>query len=264
MTAVPPTDAPPLRAPLAARIVPAGVFYGWAIAVAIGALMMVVVGIGYYGLAVFLNPLQEEHGWSNGAVSGAAALYFIASGIASALFGPLIDRHGPMWLMTAGFILVGLSAVLVGFVEELWHLYAVYLLLAIGFGMSSNVATNAIMTRWFMVRRARAMSVSATGISLGGVFLTPLGAKLVDIGGLELAAPVLGGLVLIVTLPVLWGVIAYDPRQMGLHPDGEDPALSLAAASTRIDAGSQFRPGRSHRRCARSRSGASPSPSRSC
>ena len=242
MTAVPPTDAPPLRAPLAARIVPAGVFYGWAIAVAIGALMMVVVGIGYYGLAVFLNPLQEEHGWSNGAVSGAAALYFIASGIASALFGPLIDRHGPMWLMTAGFILVGLSAALVGFVEELWHLYAVYLLLAIGFGMSSNVATNAIMTRWFMVRRARAMSVSATGISLGGVFLTPLGAKLVDIGGLELAAPVLGGLVLIVTLPVLWGVIAYDPRQMGLHPDGEDPALSLAAASTRIDAGSQFRP----------------------
>jgi sugar phosphate permease len=227
--------------PLAARIVPSGVFYGWAIAVAIGALMMVVVGIGYYGLAVFLNPLQEEHGWSNAAVSGAAAVYFIGSGIASAFFGPLIDRHGPMRFMSVGFVLVGVSAVLIGFLEELWHLYAVYLLLALGFGMSSNVATNAIMTRWFMVRRARAMSVSSTGISLGGVLLTPLGAKLVDVGGLELAAPVLGAVVLVVTLPVLWGVIAYDPRQMGLHPDGEDPALSLAAASTRLDRGTQFR-----------------------
>ena len=31
----------------------------------------VALGIGYYGLAVFLRPLQEAHDWSNAAVSGA-------------------------------------------------------------------------------------------------------------------------------------------------------------------------------------------------
>lgn len=236
------TDASlPMRRPPFARVFPPGVFYGWAIAAAVGTLMLVVAGIGYYGLAVFLNPLQEEHGWSNSAVSGAASMYFLASGVTAAFFGPRVDRHGPMGFMTVGFILVGGAASLIGFVQELWQLYAVYLLLAFGFGMSSNVATSAIMTRWFMVKRARAMSVSSTGISLGGVILAPVGAWLVDQGGLELAAPVMGLLVLAVTLPVLWGVIAFDPRQMGLHPDGQDPKLSLAQTEARMDAASQLR-----------------------
>ncbi len=231
----------PRRVPPLARVFPHSIFYGWAIAGAVGTLMLVVAGIGYYGLAVFLNPLQEEHGWSNSAVSGAVSMYFLASGLIAAIFGPVVDRRGPMGFMTAGFLLVGGSAMLIGFVQELWQLYAVYLLLSLGFGMSSSVAVNAIMTRWFMVRRARAMSVSSTGISLGGVILAPVGAWLVEQGGLELAAPVMGLLVLVVTLPVLWGIIAFDPRQMGLHPDGIDPALSLAQSGSRIDAASQLR-----------------------
>jgi sugar phosphate permease len=235
-----PPDLAPRMPPLG-RVFPAGVFYGWAIAAAIGTLMLVVAGIGYYGLAVFLNPLQEEHGWSNSAVSGAASLYFIASGVTAAFFGPRVDRHGPMGFMTAGFVLVGVAAMLIGFVKELWQLYAVYTLLAFGFGMSSTVATSAIMTRWFMVKRARAMSISSTGISLGGVIFAPVGAWLVDRGGLDLAAPVMGLLVLAVTLPVLWGVIAFDPRQMGLYPDGMDPAVSMGATRARMDTASQLR-----------------------
>lgn len=203
--------------------------------------MLVVAGVGYYGLAVFLKPLQEEHGWSNSAVSGAVSMYFLTSGITAAYFGPHVDKRGPMGFMTAGFLLVGGAAMLIGFVQALWQLYAVYLLLALGFGMSSNVAVNAIMTRWFMVRRARAMSVSSTGISLGGVLFAPLGAWLVGQGGLELATPVMGLLVLAVTLPVLWAVIAFDPRQMGLHPDGIDPTVSLAQTSARMDSASQLR-----------------------
>ena len=222
-----------------ARVFPERVFHGWAIAAAVGTLMMVVAGIGYYGLAVFLNPLQEEHGWSNSWVSGAASMYFLASGVTAAFFGPKVDRDGPMRFMAIGFVLVGGAAALIGFVQELWQLYAVYLLLALGFGMSSNVATSAIMTRWFMVRRARAMSVSSTGISLGGVILAPVGVWLIDRGGLELAAPVMG--LLAVTLPVLWGVIVFDPRQMGLHPDGIDPEISLGETEARMDAASQLR-----------------------
>ncbi len=236
------TDASlPRRHPPAARLFPSSLFYGWAIAVAVASLMLVAAGIGYYGLAVFLNPLQEEHGWSNASVSGAASLYFVTSGLTAAFFGPRVDRRGPMGYMTVGFLLVAGAAALIGFVEELWQLYAVYLLMALGFGMSSNVAVNAIMTRWFMVRRARAMSVSSTGISLGGVILAPVGAWLVDQGGLALAGPVMGAMVLVVTLPVLWGVIAFDPRQMGLHPDGQDPRVSLAQTRARMDAASQLR-----------------------
>jgi len=208
------------RRPIAARLLPSGVFYGWYIALACAALMFVGMGVGYYGLAVYLGPLKEEHGWSNTAVSGATGLYFSLMGVTSAFVGPRIDEQGPLRFMVVGIVLEALAAGLIGFVESLWQLYAVYATLAIAVGMSAGVAINAIMTRWFVRRRARAMSISATGVSLGGVVLSPLISRLIDIGGLELAAPAMGALILAVALPVTLFVIVWDPREMGLDPDG--------------------------------------------
>ncbi|NUQ55632.1 MAG: MFS transporter [Dehalococcoidia bacterium] len=219
------------RFPPAARILPSNVFYGWYIALACGLLMFVGVGVGYYGLAVFLKPLKDEHGWSTTLVSGATGLYFTVSGLTSGFVGPRIDRSGPMKFMIAGAILNGFSAAAIGFVEEAWQLYAVYTVLAVAFGMSSAVAVNAIMTRWFVRRRARAMSISSTGVSLGGVILSPLISKMIDIGGIELAAPVMGALVASVSLPVILLVVAWDPADMGLKPDGNLPPAPESAAS---------------------------------
>ena len=177
----------PRYTPPAARLLPPNVFYGWYIALACAVLMLVGVGVGYYGLAVFLRPLKEEHGWSTTAVSGATGLYFAISGVAAALVGGKIDRSGPMRFMVVGMLGTSVSIGFVGYVQSLWQLYLLYSALAVSFGISSAVAVNAIMTRWFVRKRARAMSISATGVSVGGVILAPTGTKLIDIGGLELA-----------------------------------------------------------------------------
>jgi len=224
-------ESPPLtqhsvRLPLAYRFLPRSVYYGWYITVACALLMFVGVGVGYYGLAVYVRPLQEEHGWSNAAVSGATGLYFSLSGLAAAFVGPYIDRSGPVKLMTVGIILNGLAAASIGLVDTLWQLYLAYSVLAIAFGMSGGVAVNAIMTRWYIRRRARALSFSSTGVSAGGIVLSPFIARLIDVGGIGLAAPVMGILVVTVALPVILLVIAWDPHEMGLLPDGlkEPPA----------------------------------------
>ena len=216
---------------MAARALPGSVFYGWYIAVACAALMFVSVGVGYYGLAVFLRPLREANGWSNGAVSGATGLYFTVSGITGAVIGSRIDRNGPLRLQRAGIFLLAGAVSLVGFVSSLWQLYALYTVLAVGFGMTTGVAVNAIMARWFVNRRARAMSISFTGVSVGGVVLVPLGTALVGAGGLELAGPVLGALILVVGLPVLWGVLVWEPSEMGLLPDDGAPPPKVVRAS---------------------------------
>ena len=66
----------PRKLPPAARILPKRLFYGWYIAIACAVFSFVGVGVGYYGLAVFLKPLKDEHHWSTTAVSGATGLYF--------------------------------------------------------------------------------------------------------------------------------------------------------------------------------------------
>ena len=224
----------PFAIPLAARILPSRVFYGWYIAIGCAAMMLVAGGVAYYGLAIFLGPLQDDHGWSNAQVSGATSLFFLVSGVVAALVGPLIDRYGARPFQVVGTIVTGGFAMLVGGVNELWQLYLVYTLVAVGNGLASVVTINAIMARWWIRRRAKAISVSSTGYSLGGVILTPLGAWMVDVGGLSLAAPVLGGAVLVITLPVVLWVLVFDPRDMGLLPDGDRSEEEAEAAVRRM------------------------------
>lgn len=209
-----------VRLPPAARLLPDRVFYGWYVAVACSVLMLVGVGVGYYGLAVFLRPLQDEHGWSNTVVSGATGLYFSLSGLTGFVIGPRVDRVGPMRFMLVGSVLLACSISLIGFVQSIWQLYAVYAVLAVAFGLATSVSVNAVMSRWFVAKRAKAMSISSTGISVGGMVLAPAGSALIDAGGLELATPVMGLLVLAGALPVILFVIVADPAHMGLEPDG--------------------------------------------
>ena len=211
---------PQPQRPLAARLWPASIYYGWAIVFACSTLLFVSVGVGYYGLAVYLGPLQELHGWSNGQVSLATGLYFAASGLTGALVGPLIDRYGARPWMAPGLILIGVSSLGIGQVDQLWQLYFVYLGLAIGTGMSAGVAVNATLARWFLHRRAWAMAVSSTGVSLGGVVLSPLNGFLIEGFGLDVATPIMGALIVVVGLPIVLFVLVWDPRQMGLPQDG--------------------------------------------
>lgn len=215
-------DLPPHR-PLAARLLPANVYYGWAIVFACAALLFVSVGVGYYGIAVYLGPLREVHGWSNADVSLATGMYFIFSGVTSALVGPLIDRQGARLWMAPGLILLVAASAVIGHVTELWQLYLAYIVMALGSGMSAGVAVNATLARWFVHRRAWAMAVSSTGVSLGGVVLSPVNGVLIDQFGLGVATPAMAALILLVGLPIVAFVLVWDPRQMGLSQDGLEP-----------------------------------------
>ncbi|MDA0366205.1 MAG: MFS transporter [Chloroflexi bacterium] len=226
--------------PLGVRVLPRRLFYGWYIAIGASVVMFVGVGIGYYGLAVFLRPLQEEHGWSNATVSGATSAYFIISGLSGALFGPYTDRHG-LRLMLPGFVLMAAAAALIGRVHEIWQLYAVYALLAVSFGMAAGVVINAMMARWFVRARARAMSISATGISVGGVVLTPVVSWLVDRGGVALAGPVLAVMLIVIAMPVIAFVLVFDPREIGLRPDGLAPGAVAPLRAGPTEASQQRR-----------------------
>ena len=208
------------RRPLAAGLLPRRFYYGWAIVAACAALMFVSVGVGYYGLAVYLGPLQELHGWSNAQVSLATGIYFAVAGPASALVGPRIDKHGPTRWLATGLILIGLASVGIGQVQAYWQLIALYALLAAGSGMSSGVAVNAIIARWFLHRRAWAMATASTGVSLGGVALSPINGFLIDRWGLDVATPAMGALILLVGPPSSPGCWSGIPARWACRRTG--------------------------------------------
>lgn len=215
------------RAPIGARLLPARLHYGWWIVIGAALLMFVTIGVGYYGLAVFLRPLQEEHGWSNATVSGATGLFFVFGGITGFLIGPGVDRRGPMLYVKLGVVLMAISVGALALVTRPWHLYLAYSGQAVAYGLAGAVAVNALMSRWFVTRRAYAMSLTFTGVSLGGMILAPVGTWLVERGGIDLAAPILAAIVLVGALPVALFVLVGDPSAVGADPDAGAPDTSI-------------------------------------
>jgi len=67
--------------------------YGW---VVVGAgMLMTCIGIGaMLSLAVFLQPIAADTGWSRSGISAAATLDFLCMGAAAFLWGILSDRFG--------------------------------------------------------------------------------------------------------------------------------------------------------------------------
>src|ERR1700750_1459208 len=87
--------------------------YRWVI-VAAGALMTC-VGIGaMFSLAVYLQPMSEETGWSRTGISSAMTLDFLVMGAAGFAWGAISDRVGPRPVVLAGSVLLGVRPVLAG------------------------------------------------------------------------------------------------------------------------------------------------------
>jgi sugar phosphate permease len=128
---------------------------------------------------------------------------------------------------------MALALFALGRVTSFGQLLLVYLLLAAGFSMTGNVPASAILTRWFVAQRARAMSIAQTGVSIGGAVLVPLMVYQVHAHGLATATSLLAVLVLSVGWPVTAFVLRNDPRDHGLAPDGAAPGAVASAASLR-------------------------------
>jgi MFS family permease len=188
----------------------------------------IVVGIGFYAMAVFLDALCAERGWSRTSVSFATTLYFVTTGLVGPFVGRGVDRFGPrLWIAIGAMVMAG-SLLAVGRVDAPWQLWGVYPVLAIGFAMAGALPASAIVTRWFTARRAVAMSIAQTGVSVGGVVLVPWVTAIILDEGLGAATHRLAGLLVVIVLPVTAFVLRDDPRPLGLAPDGAvfDPAVA--------------------------------------
>lgn len=211
--------ATPRPLPGAHRLAPK-LFYGWIVAVGCGLLSFIVVGIGFYGLVVFLDALVAERGWDRGQMAAATSLYWIVTGLVGIPIGRGVDRFGARGFLLAGVLVMACALVGIGRVSASWQIFPWYVLLAVGFSLAGSIPSGAIITRWFSARRAVAMMLAHTGVSLGGIVLVPLFSSWIAEQGLTVAVDRLAAILLVVSLPVIALVLRSDPHAYGLVPDG--------------------------------------------
>ena len=99
--------------------------YAWVI-VAIIAVMQMVGSSIRMAFGVFIVPLGDEFGWSQGTITFAYALSSIVTALTSPLAGSFGDRVGARLAMIIGCVMFIGGMLLMGVVSEVWQFYAVF------------------------------------------------------------------------------------------------------------------------------------------
>lgn len=139
--------------------------------VAIGAL---------FSLAVFLQPMSDDTGWSRTGISSAMTLDFLTMGVAAFGWGALSDRFGPRIVVLSGALLLGFGLALASRATSLLEfqlIYGVVVGIAAGAVFAPMIAT---VTGWFDRHRSLAVSLVSAGMGVAPMTISPFAQWLVS------------------------------------------------------------------------------------
>jgi MFS family permease len=196
------------------------IFYGWKIVGALFVILAFTSGLGFYNHSVILAALSSEAGFPLTIASSAVSVFFLVSGFSGLIIGSLLEKYDVRLIIGVGAVLASTALVALGYVKEVWQLYFVYIIFGAGFSASGLLPATTLVARWFHHSRAKALSFSSTGLSLGGVLITPLSASLVANQGIAIASPWMGLIYFLGVMPVCIFILRSYPSDMGLKPDG--------------------------------------------
>ncbi len=178
--------------------------YGWVIAIAMLLVQTVSSGLGFYNMSVYMSFFARGLDASLDAVSLSVSLFFISGGVAGLFVARLLERWDIRTIMVIGASVSGVALLLIGRASNLYELYALFTLFGIGNTGVSIVVATSLITQWFPdERRSVALSISSTGLSLGGVLITPYTAYLFDKSGIFEAMPLLGVIFVVGIVPIV-------------------------------------------------------------
>lgn len=211
--------------------------YRWVI-VAVGALMTC-VGIGaMFSLAVYLDPMSADTGWSRTGISSAMTLDFIVLGVASFGWGAASDRFGTRIVVLSGSVLLGLGLVLASRATSLIEFQLTYGIL-VGLAAGSFVAPMiAATTMWFETNRSLAVSLVSAGMGVAPMTISPFASWLISNYDWRVAMMVIGIAAWALLIPA--ALLVRQPPE-AVKNDGAPEAHAAAAGPSGMSAVQAFR-----------------------
>lgn len=187
--------------------------------------MVAVAGFAQAGqfnptMGVFIKPITEEFGWSRATFAGASTAGTIAGGLVAIFVGPLLDRYGPRWLVSIGFLLIGGSLVALSQVSALWHFYLAMIVGRVVLQGVVNLGAQVSVPMWFVRKRGQAVALSSMGPRFGNGLIPVYAQAMVDVGGWRTAIFSVGLFTWVVGFLPSFLFLRRRPEDIGQRPDG--------------------------------------------
>ena len=210
------------------------VFYGWWIVGAGFVLEALMGALLFHAYGAYVVLLRGEFGWSKTMFSAAFSMARAESGILGPIQGWLTDRFGPRTMIRIGMIVFGVGFILFSQIRSPFTFFVTFFLIALGSSLGGYLPIAVAIVAWFRRRRSLALSISSTGMPVGGL-LTPVVALALTGFGWRWTAFLSGVLILVVGLPIA-RLVHHRPEPRGEWPDGEPPAPAGTATGDRRSA----------------------------
>lgn len=146
------------------------VFYGWWL-VLFSAISLAVMGPASVAVAnLFQNPVTHEFGITN-------SQFAISNSLVLGIFlSPFISKKlafGNFRLVyIVGVMIYGLAYIGFGFAPNMYVFYALALLVGVGNVTTIIIPVSMLVNNWFVKKRGLALSLSFTGLGVGGVIFS--------------------------------------------------------------------------------------------
>ena len=194
------------------------IFLGWKIVAGAVALQTLIAALFQQAYGVYASFWMAEFGWSRTTISLAYSLHRTESALLGPAHGWLLQRFSPRHVILAGILTLGTGFVALAFVRGFTQFIACFLLMAVGASLASILSLTTVLVNWFERYRARAMSLLATGLSIGGLLIPLVTIALVTYGWRPVSVAS-GLLVLLLGVPIS-RLMHRAPEPFGLLPDG--------------------------------------------
>jgi MFS family permease len=132
-----------------------------------------------FALAVYLQPVAADTGWSHAAISSAMTLVFIVMGVSGFFWGAASDRFGARPVVLAGAAILGIGLIVASQARSVFVFqiaYGILVGIAAGAFVAPIIATTSL---WFDKHVGLAVSLVTCGFGVAPLTLSPLTAWLI-------------------------------------------------------------------------------------
>lgn len=213
--------------PLATRL---PFFYGWVI-VAVVFLRSYTTAGALWTTGILSVSMHDDMGWSRTIIFAGITLSTLGAAITGIFWGRFMDKSGGARILSMfSSVVAAICLMSVAFVQEPWHFLLIFGVINGIFGIGpAQLLMGAIVPKWFIRKRGRAMATSTMGTGLAAFTLPPVIALISESIGWREAWFFLGGLaVFLSVLPSL--LLKTQPEDIGQLPDGDSETPKPGAA----------------------------------
>ena len=191
--------------------------------------------------SVLIVPLEDAFGWSRSQISLAVSINVLLFGFVAPFAAALMERFTVRKVVMSALLLVSISATSTIFMNQPWHLWALWGIgVGVGAGSMALVFAATVANRWFIARKGIVVGALTAATASGQLIFLPLLSHFALTYGWKSVSLTVGCAAALI-VPFIFFFLKEKPEDIGATPYGapEDwqpaPKSELSAGRIAID-----------------------------